>query len=411
MERLDQSYLTDLVRQAAEGSSNAYAELFAAVCRRQYGYLVFMTGDEPSARILLTHVHTHALESLPLLPHPEMFLPWIARLCLRAYVEQTEHTDGLHPETEIDTPAGRYTVSTLLNLPLTESQVLLMRYGQGLREEDIAVVLNFSQALVRRALRIGLRHLRKGEESDTGAAQPARLRGARMIWPELSVPEICRLLEEIFDAAGKEPNTMPVEALASYAVYRKERFSLQRGVLVSLLVMFFLLPVIFIPPVYELSVEDTGLRGLPVVTIRIASRLPVNRVIAKWKQHSLPVYEAGKREFTVEPTRNGELTITVELINRQKAAQSVNVTAVDAEGPRLLENDFSGELIRFVVEDAGIGVDYAEAYAMSASGMYMEPVSYNAAAGEIYFPYPEENWDVYIPDHIGNTLHLSLAFQ
>ena len=38
-----------------------------------------------------------------------------------------------------------------------------------------------------------------------------------------------------------------------------------------------------------------------------------------------------------------------------------------------------------------------------------DALSTDAETGEILFPYPEENWDVYIPDHIGNTLHLAIT--
>ena len=63
------------------------------------------------------------------------------------------------------------------------------------------------------------------------------------------------------------------------------------------------------------------------------------------------------------------------------------------------------------VADAGIGADYRESYAVTASGTVIRPLEINEQTGEILFAYPEEDWDVYIPDHIGNTLHLAITLN
>ena len=56
-------------------------------------------------------------------------------------------------------------------------------------------------------------------------------------------------------------------------------------------------------------------------------------------------------------------------------------------------------------------MDYREIWAMGASGTVYHPLETDEEKGEIVFAYPEEMWDVYIPDHIGNTLHLALTLQ
>ena len=52
---------------------------------------------------------------------------------------------------------------------------------------------------------------------------------------KLDTEALTGLLKQIYDDTGIEPNTIPVEALASYATYRKERFSLQRAVIAAAL--------------------------------------------------------------------------------------------------------------------------------------------------------------------------------
>jgi len=88
-----------------------------------------------------------------------------------------------------------------------------------------------------------------------------------------------------------------------------------------------------------------------------------------------------------------------------------DVTEVDAEGPQLIGSEIEEGEVHLFVEDAGIGVDWRDIYARSSDGTLYYPVSYDEAEGEVVFEYPQENWDVYISDHIGNTLHLAFSLE
>ncbi len=55
-DRLDQSYLDGLVVKAKQGSSNAFAELFASVAGRQLYYLTRLSGSREEAISILPDV-------------------------------------------------------------------------------------------------------------------------------------------------------------------------------------------------------------------------------------------------------------------------------------------------------------------------------------------------------------------
>ena len=411
MEKLDPTYVTELVRKAGRGESNAFAELFAAVYQRPYAYLHYMLGDWERAEELLRTVFVRTLEGLPSLNAPALFLPWLARICCRVCEEEAAGDAAALPAPEdvVKTPAGAYTAAQLGNLPLTESQLLLMCCAQGLTGSETGDLLNLSRGMVKRGLRSACRHLRNREEA--AGEEPGRPTAHRLEVRSLSARRAADLLEAVFDAQSREPNTVPVEVLSSYTIYRRERFSLQRGVLTAALALFLLLPVLFVLPACELSVGEAGLRKLPVVSIRVRSLLPVRRVTAKLAQHALPVYEAGAKAFTVEPTRNGALTVTVELLNRQKCEVQTEMTTVDSEGPRLTGSEIGEDTVLLWVEDAGIGVNFRDIMCYGTSGETIRPLEIREETGEVIFAYPEEDWDVYIPDHIGNMLHLSLTLD
>lgn len=392
MEILDQSYLNDLVVRSGRGDSNAFAELFAATWETQYGYLYRMTRDKAEAVQALQEVYTQALRRLPSLGRAELFLPWLSRM---SYLYCRERREAGNPLPE------------LLNLPLTESQILLMTYAQGLSDEETGRVLNLGSALLRRYRKDGLRHLRR-ETPERQHAEDSRRHGAGEKPDAAAVTEI---LERIFDACGQEPNTVPMEALASYTVYRRERFTLQKGILTAGLIAFLLMPLLFLMPDFEVWGTDRGERGLPVYTIEVHSLLPVGKVTARLNTHALPVYEAGAKEYSVEPTRNGTMTVYVELVNRQNLQKDVPVENVDAKGPELSSSEIGEDTFLLRVSDAGIGVDYREIWAVGASGTVYYPLETDEAKGEVLFAYPDEDWDVYVPDYIGNTLHLALTLQ
>lgn len=399
-DRLDQTYLNDLVVRSGQGSSNAFAELFASVADRQLHYLCAAFGDREQAKSALTDVFAAAWRDLPGLTRPELFMIWLSRLSANEYFERSGQERAKN---------GRYTLSQLLNLPLVESQIMLMKFEHNLTESEIGDILNVGRSTIRRFVRIGRKHLSRGaaagEEPDNAAGAA---RGNE--YSPLTPVEAADILDTVFESCEAKANTVPMEALSAYAVYRKERFSLQRGILAISILVFMMLPMLFMIPGYSVSVEENGERGLPVYTVNVKSVLPVGKVLASLRNHNLPVYEAGAREFTIEPTRNGKLSITVELVNRQRTSGEYDVVNVDSQGPQLVDNETTDDYFIIKVEDAGIGVDYREVYATSKSGKVYYPVTSDAEEG-IVFEYPEEPWDIYIPDHIGNTLHLAISLK
>lgn len=229
--------------------------------------------------------------------------------------------------------------------------------------------------------------------------------------PVLDEEEVSGLLREIFEESGARPNSVPLEALRAYTAYRRERFYILRGILAAILVLFFLMPFLFIEMKLTVSPEGPGFRKLPVYTLDVESPVPVRCIKADMKQRQLPIYEESARTYTVEPIRNGLLKIEVMGVNRQKASVSVEVTDVDSAGPKLLSGGEEDGLVYLYVRDDGIGVDYSGVYALTASGRMVFPRKTVPEENCVVFEYPSETLDVYIPDYIGNTLHLALRIE
>ncbi len=169
MERLDPVYLSDLVVKAQGGSSNACAELYGASVQQQYGYACRCLLDEnagkettkDAAREALKEVYVQMIHNIRSLQSPALFTAWLSSLTFRACLEKMEDAAG--EDTPVQAGGGTWTLRQILNLPLTESQVTLMRYYQKLKTQYIADLLNMSGSSVRRYLRSAQEHLKRLE--------------------------------------------------------------------------------------------------------------------------------------------------------------------------------------------------------------------------------------------------------
>lgn len=217
------------------------------------------------------------------------------------------------------------------------------------------------------------------------------------------------ILQYIFEECGREPNTIPMEVLASYQNYRKERYSLQKYISAAVLFLFFMLPLLFVLPDFSLNLLAGANPGKPLYRVEVNTFLPVSRVTASIDGSNLSVYETGNRSYSIEPTKNGDMTVTVTLVNRQYLEKKIPVSGVDREAPKLLSNRQENGRIYLYFKDESSGIDYDGIYALSEDGTKTEPLSHDPETGCVEFLYPETMMNVYVPDLAGNRLQLIVS--
>lgn len=180
MENLDLAYLNDLVIKAQQGSSNAFAELYAATHQSQYAYAYRCLKDGDLALDALQETFVRALKNLRQLQSPELFIAWLSQIsfhvCRDMKKDQTHAGLRMQAEEVLGTKAGpdapeeeetvriggrSYPLQQIESLPLTESQVMLMRYYQDMKPGEVADMLNISRSMVRRYLKSAEKHLGK----------------------------------------------------------------------------------------------------------------------------------------------------------------------------------------------------------------------------------------------------------
>lgn len=187
MSALDYNYIADLVPRAQAGDSDAFAELYAATYQRQYHFAYRYLNDEYLAQDALSEVYILALENLSKLKEPSLVIAWLNqinfRVCYnlqkkqqRYNTEITDFNDGSghlssnqnpfdpasNPEdlvVKID--SREYIINQILKLPFTEAQVIILKYYQNMKHEEIARLMDISRSSVNRYLTSGRKRLAK----------------------------------------------------------------------------------------------------------------------------------------------------------------------------------------------------------------------------------------------------------
>ena len=157
METIDSTYLNDLVIRAQQGSSNAFAELYAATYQKQYAYLVFCLQDEFLAKDALKESYVRALRELHRMQSPALFLSLLNRIgfhvCREILGDFTKESVRIDRRT--------YSLQQVENLPHTEAQLVVMRCFQELPPDYAADQLNLSRSSAGRYLKSARRHLQE----------------------------------------------------------------------------------------------------------------------------------------------------------------------------------------------------------------------------------------------------------
>lgn len=219
-----------------------------------------------------------------------------------------------------------------------------------------------------------------------------------------------RMLTNIFNELELERSDVPLEVMTSYTAYRRERFSMQKALVMVILILFALLPVMFISPRITVT-PDPAATGVPVYMIRLDNRFPVSYITASSEKFGYAVKDLGGRCYSVSPMANGPMTVKVMFMNGQYNEVTVDVNDVDTETPVYLSSTLEDGLLRVYAEDEGSGIDPSGCYALGSTGEKLLPESFDEATGCFIFRDPGSSVNIYIPDRYGNTLHMVLSFK
>lgn len=168
----DHAYIASLVKRAQAGSSDAFTELYGLTYNHVYNYAARYMKDEHLAQDAVQETYITAFKNLKGIKDPSLFVAWLNQINFHTCFDMCKKLDNAYgcisPEQmelardeNIDhNPEDIFEkndeISSLHNaivqLPFHEQQVIVLRYYNEMKLEEIAKTLSISRSTVKRYL-------------------------------------------------------------------------------------------------------------------------------------------------------------------------------------------------------------------------------------------------------------------
>lgn len=172
MAEFNHSYIGQLVMKAQNRDSDAFAELYAMTYQHTYNYAVHYLRNSSVAQDAVQETYILALRHIKGIKEPSLFVAWLNQICFRVCYDMSQKNkqesgefnpellelicdDYLehNPEKNAEkTDEQQRLISAIHDLPFNEYQVVVMRYYNDMKLEEIASALDVSRSSVKRYL-------------------------------------------------------------------------------------------------------------------------------------------------------------------------------------------------------------------------------------------------------------------
>ena len=176
------AHIAGLVLRAKSNDSNAFAELYAMTYNKVYNYARHYLKDDFLAQDAMQEIYILALKNLNNLNDPTVFIAWLNRISFNVCYDMSKRLQqgnhsmpvseileiiedeyiGFNPEANYQKKDEAIRVNQALDqLPFSEKQVLIMRFYNDMKLEDIAAAMDISKSSVKRYIASGQDRLKK----------------------------------------------------------------------------------------------------------------------------------------------------------------------------------------------------------------------------------------------------------
>jgi len=181
MKEPDHNYIASLVIRAQQNDSDAFAELYAMTFNKVYNYACHYLRDTYLAQDAVQEVFISALKNINKINDPTLFVAWINQISFHVCFDickkrntnygsvddeifdtiRDDHIDANPEERLVQSDESRRINDAIQKLPINERQVIIMRFFNNMKIDDIADALDLSKSTIKRYLISGKDTLQK----------------------------------------------------------------------------------------------------------------------------------------------------------------------------------------------------------------------------------------------------------
>ncbi len=174
------SYIAELVRKVTKGDSEAFAELYTLTSDKVFAYTNRYLRDEFLAEDAVQEIYILAYKNISKLNDPTLFVAWLNQISFRVCydIDKKRKGDSADINSELlDEIIGTDSFSNpeenafqkdeyarlkdaIETLPATEKQLVILRYGNNNKIDEIVTLTGLSKSTVKRHLNSAIEHLR-----------------------------------------------------------------------------------------------------------------------------------------------------------------------------------------------------------------------------------------------------------
>lgn len=172
MAEYDHAYIASLVKRAQIGNSDAFTELYGLTYNHIYNYAVRYLKDEHLAQDAVQETYITAFKNLRAIKDPSLFVAWLNQINFHTCYDMCKKANSMYGYIDPDqlelakddnidhNPEDLYEKNDEIeklhdaidSLPFHEKQVVVLRFYNEMKLEEIAKALSISRSTVKRYL-------------------------------------------------------------------------------------------------------------------------------------------------------------------------------------------------------------------------------------------------------------------
>lgn len=429
MNKKELTRIAALVEAVKKKDKDAFVELYTMTYQKTFFLALMIVKDRYLAEDVVQEVYINVLQRIEELKNNMTFVAWLNKITYRMSLQQLSRQKEIPVEQNWQTETAaasqediaekiitkvnnEYLMEKIGELPRDLRAVIVLKYYEGMKMEEIAEILECPSGTVKSRLFHAKKRLREKLTpiSRFGLfAMIIFLTGRKSLVAYAAASGLGRgrgvgILNVCLKGWGIEKegllSSLPSRACAASFWPAAGAAVMVAASLGGVAVAVSSAPVI---EVYGWTNEPTN-SGVEV-TISVHSRQSISEVwVVMPSGDKIECREAESGIYRQQVMQNGEYEVMAWDAKGRGGSRKFTIAGIDRKSPDMDAYSYNFETSRFtaVTSDDGSGVDFEASYIMTEKGEKVKAESWDKNSGRIHFYTEETAFDFYLPDHAGN---------